>query len=189
MPEAPQDLQGRAISLVAEFATPEEAALVAQRLRNFGFSDLDAYGPFPSEKLAEAIGFHEHRMAPAVLAGGVAGGLSGFALQYYTTVIAYPHNIGGRPYFSWPSYIPITFECTVLLATLTGIVALLVFNRLPRLAHPIFSAANFDRATTDHFFLSVNARAPDFDFARARDVLEMGEPPLSISLLRQKGKS
>jgi hypothetical protein len=177
------------MGLVAEFETPEDAALVARRLRNFGFHDIDAYGPFPSEELAEAIGFHEHRMAPAVLAGGILGGMSGFGLQYYTTVIAYPHNVGGRPHFSWPAYIPITFECTVLFATLTGIVALLVLNRLPRLAHPIFSAANFERATTDRFFLSVNSGAPNFSFVKAREILEMGEPPLSISLLGKERDS
>lgn len=181
--------EDRGIGLIAEFATPEEAAVVARRLHAFGFADLDAYGPFPSGELAEAIGFHEQRIAPCVLTGGIVGGLSGFALQYYATVYDYPHNIGGRPVFSWPSFIPVTFECTILFAALTGIVSLLFLNRLPRLSHPVFHAKNFERATTDHFFVSINAGAPAFSFAKAREVLEMGEPPLSISVLKKEDES
>lgn len=189
MPEIARNETDRRIGLLAEFATPEDAIPVALRLRAFGFEDLDAYGPFPSEELADAIGFHEHLVAPWVLAGGIAGGLSGYALQYYATVMDYPHNIGGRPAYSWPSFIPITFECTILFACLTGVVTLLILNRLPRLAHPVFSAAPFKRATTDRFFISVNAGRPDFSFEKAREVLVMGEPPLSISVLHQEDES
>lgn len=176
----------REIGLIGEFPSPEEAVVAVLRLRAHGFTDLDAYGPFPSEELSDALGFHEHLVAPCVLSGGILGGVGGFGLQYYTTVIAYPHNIGGRPAFSWPSYIPITFECTVLLACLTGIGALLILNRLPRLSHPVFSARNFDRASTDRFFVSVHAGASDFSFAAARHALEMASPPLSISILREE---
>lgn len=168
--------------VVAEFATPEAAAHAARHVREHGFVDLEAYGPFASEELAEAIGFREHVVAPCVLAGGVLGGLSGFGLQYYATVVDYPHNIGGRPVFSWPSFIPVTFECTVLFAALTGILTLLILNRLPRLAHPIFSALHFERATTDRFFLCLVAAAPEFSFERARTVLEACAP-LSISVV------
>jgi hypothetical protein len=174
--------------VAAEFATPEEAASAARHARAQGFADLEAYGPFPSEELADAIGFREHLVAPWVLTGGVIGGLAGFALQYYATVIDYPHNIGGRPMFSWPSFIPIIFECTVLFACLTGLVTLLILNRLPRLAHPIFSAAHFERATTDHFSLCLNAGASDFSFEQARKTLESCSP-LSISILVQGDKT
>ena len=173
------------IGLMAEFSSPEQAAAAALRLRAHGFANLEAYGPFPSEELSDAIGFHEHRMAPCVLGGGIVGGVSGFSLQYYTTVIAYPHNIGGRPHFSWPSYIPITFECVVLFACLTGIVSFLFLNRLPRLAHPVFSIANFERASTDRFFVAVHAGAAEFSYGKAREVLTMIDPPLAISVLKE----
>jgi hypothetical protein len=175
----------RLYGVMAEFETPEEATRAANAAREKGFAHLDAFGPFESEELTEAIGFHEHTMAKCVLGGGIAGGLGGFALQYWATVLDYPHNIGGRPVFSWPAFIPIIFECTVLVATLTGIVSLLILNRLPRLSHPAFAAKNFDRATTDHFFLCLRADAADFDAEAARSVLS-AFAPLSISVLNRE---
>jgi hypothetical protein len=195
LPETPTGLDvtsgpaGQPLGLIAEFATPEDAVECAQRLRSHGFTDLDAYGPFPSPELAEAIGFHEHRIAPCVLAGGTVGVIAGFGLQYYATVTDYPHNIGGRPVFSWPAFIPVTFETAVLFAAITGLVSLLVLNRLPRLSHPVFAAKNFRRATTDHFFVAVSAAAPGFSFDEARRVLNLGDAPLSISVLRQENQS
>jgi hypothetical protein len=182
MSKPSSDKIARESGVVAEFATPEEAARAARFVRDQGFRNLEAYGPFPSEELAEAIDFHEHRVAPCVLAGGIVGGLSGFALQYYATVTDYPHNVGGRPLFSWPSFIPVTFECTVLFACVTGLVTLLILNRLPRLAHPIFSAAHFERATTDRFFLCITAAGFDFSFDRATKALESCSP-VSISIV------
>jgi hypothetical protein len=182
MSNAPQRPAERGLGLVAEFATPDRAAEAARSLRAHRFHELEAYGPFPSAELAEAIGFTERRVAPCVLGGGIVGGLFGFLGQYYVTTVDYPHNIGGRPDFSWPAFLPTTFECTVLCATITGIVSLLVLNRLPRLSHPVFSALHFERATTDRFFLYVKAGAPDFSFAEARELLEKAAP-LSVSLL------
>src|ERR1700761_5263179 len=147
---------------MAEFPTPELAAQAAWAARREGFSRLDAYGPFSSPELSEAIGFQERKMAPCVLAGGIAGGLGGYALQYYVSVIDYPHNIGGRPLNSWPSFIPATFENTVLGAAIVGVISLLVLNRLPRLSHPAFSASHFERATSDHFFLCLRAQDSSF---------------------------
>ena len=170
--------------LVAEFAAPEDAARAARRLRAVGFTGLEAYGPFPSDELAEAIGFREHKIAPCVLAGGVTGAVAGFALQYWATVIDYPHNIGGRPVFSWPAFIPITFETTVLFAAVTGIVSLLVLNGLPRLAHPIFSTAHFERASTDHFFVAVKPASAELTLEKARAVFAEGTPPLGLSEVR-----
>lgn len=173
--------------VMAEFETPEEATQAALGAREQGFRRLDAFGPFESPELCEAIDFHEHTMAKCVLGGGIAGGLGGFALQYWATVLDYPHNVGGRPLFSWPSFIPIIFECTVLFATLTGIVSLLVLNRLPRLSHPAFAAQNFERATTDHFFLCVRPEGKDFNVEAARAALEKFAP-LSISILNEEDR-
>lgn len=175
----------RIYGVMGEFATPEEAVRAAKGAKAKGFARLDAFGPFPSDELAEAIDFQENTIAKCVLGGGIAGGLGGFALQYWATVIDYPHNVGGRPLFSWPAFIPVIFECVVLVATLTGIVSLLILNRLPRLSHPAFSAKNFERATTDHFFLCLRADTADFDPAAARDLLATFQP-LSISDLQQE---
>lgn len=171
--------------VMAEFPTPEEAARAARLAREKGFIHLDAYGPFASPELAEAIGFREKKMARCVLGGGIFGGLCGYSLVYYATVLAYPHNIGGRPFNSWPSFIPITFETTVLGACVTGVVSLLILNGLPRLSHPVFTARNFVRATNDHFFLCLLATpvgSGDFSVEEARALLQ-SLSPISISTI------
>ena len=178
----------KAYGVMAEFETPEAAALAARTARDKGFTRLDAFGPFPSEELAEAIGFRETRIARCVLIGGIVGGFSGYGLQYWATVLDYPHNVGGRPLNSWPSFIPIIFEMTVLFATIVGIVSLLVLNRLPRLAHPVFTAPPFVRASVDHFFLCLRRADADFSPEKARDLL-IPFAPLSISVLHEEGPS
>jgi hypothetical protein len=174
--------------VMAEFETPEVAAKAARILREKGYPQLDAFGPFPSEELAEAIGFRETKVARCVLIGGIVGGICGFGLQYWASVLDYPHNIGGRPFNSWPSFIPITFEATVLFATIVGIISLLVLNRLPRLAHPVFAAPPFVRASVDHFFLCIRANGPDFAPEKAHELLTSFSP-LSISVLREEDSS
>jgi hypothetical protein len=174
--------------VMAEFLTPEDAAKAARVAREKGFPRLDAYGPFASPELAEAIGFREKKMARCVLGGGIFGGISGYALVYYATVVDYPHNIGGRPFNSWPSFIPIAFETTVLGACVMGIISLLVLNGLPRLSHPAFSAPNFVHATNDHFFLCLLATNHDFSEEKAREVLQVFAP-LSISTLSEERPS
>lgn len=173
---------GKIHGVMAEFSTPEEAAKAALVARDKGFTHLDAYGPFASPELAQAIGFREKKMARCVLGGGIIGGLGGYAFVYYATVLAYPHNIGGRPFNSWPSFIPIAFETTVLGACVTGIISLFILSGLPRLSHPVFSAKNFVRATNDHFFLCLLAGEEDFSPDKARDLLQ-SQLPLSISTL------
>jgi hypothetical protein len=173
--------------VLAEFATPEAAVTAAKALRAAGFTALDAYGPFPSPELAEAIGFRETKMAKCVLGGGVVGGLAGYALVYWATVLDYPHNVGGRPFNSWPSFIPILFETTVLAACATGIVSLLVICGLPRLAHPVFTAPSFRRVTTDHFFVTVRATSADFSPSAVGDVLGRLDP-LSVTTLEEQNR-
>lgn len=154
---------------MAEFDTPEELLDACERAYSEGYRRMDAYAPMPVEGLAEAIGFKRNKVALAVLIGGICGVIGGYSLLYWITVIAYPHNVGGRPLHSWPSYIPITFECMILLASLTALVSMLAMNGLPKPYHPVFNVPAFDRASIDRFFLCIESSDPKF---RTEDTLE-----------------
>ena len=147
---------------MAEFDSPEDLIEAAERAYAQGYRRMDAYAPMPVEGLAEAIGFKKNYVALAVLIGGICGVLGGYTLLYWITVIAYPHNVGGRPVHSWPSYIPITFECMILLAALTALVSMLVMNGLPQPYHPVFNIPEFARASRDGFFLCIESSDPLF---------------------------
>ncbi len=154
---------------MAQFDTPEELLDAAERAYAEGYRQMDAYTPMPVEGLAEAIGFKKNYVALAVLIGGICGALGGYSLLYWITVIAYAHNVGGRPLHSWPSYIPITFECMILASALTALFAMLFMNGLPHPYHPVFNVPAFDRASKDKFFLCIESSDPNF---RADDVLQ-----------------
>jgi hypothetical protein len=163
--------------LMAEFEHPEQLVKAAQRTYDAGYRKIDAYSPMPVEGLAEAIGFHRSAVSPLVLGGGLTGCIGGFGLMYWITTIAYAHNVGGRPMNSWPSYIPITFECTVLLAALTAVVGMLALNGLPMPYHPVFNWQEFvDRGSRDRFFLCIEAGDPIFDLAKTKAFLEDLKP-------------
>ena len=147
---------------MAEFDTPEELIQAAERAYAEGYRKMDAYAPMPVEGLAEAIGYKKNWVAFWVLIGGICGVVGGYGLLYWITVIAYPHNVGGRPLHSWPEYIPITFECMILLASLTALVSMLAMNGLPKPYHPVFNVAEFARASTDKFFLCIESSDPKF---------------------------
>jgi hypothetical protein len=151
--------------LMAEFDTPDELVLAAKRSYAEGYRKMDTYSPFPIEEASEAIGFHKDRVATIVLIGGILGGLSGYLLQYWINVINYPLNIGGRPYHSWPSFIIVTFEMTILFAGISGVVGMLALNGLPMPYHPVFNVPRFKEATKDKFFLCIEAADPKFDRA------------------------
>ena len=149
--------------LLAEFDDPDTLIAAAHRTREAGYKRLDAYSPFPVHGLAEAIGFDDWRIPWFVFLGGITGCLLGFGGLYYSSVVDYPWNVGGRPLNSWPSFIPITFECTVLFAGLTAFVTQFLLNGLPKLHTSIFNGKNFSRASQDRFFLSVEVGDPRFD--------------------------
>ncbi len=154
---------------MAEFDTPEDLVEACERAYAAGFRRMDAYAPMPVTGLAEAIGFKTNKVALSVLIAGIVGACGGFGLLEWITVIAYPHNVGGRPLNSWPAYIPITFECMVLIAGCTALVAMLAMNGLPKPYHPVFNVPAFERASIDKFFLCIESSDPKF---RSEDTLE-----------------
>jgi len=167
--------------LMARFEDPEQLLEAANRAYGAGYREMDAYSPMPIEGLAEAIGFTRNFVAPAVLAGGLMGCIGGFSLLYWISMIAYPHNVGGRPFNSWPMYIPITFECTVLLAALTAVVGMLAMNKLPMPYHPVFNVQSFaERGSIDRFFLCIEATDPKFDVEKTKEFL-MGLNPEEVA--------
>jgi hypothetical protein len=158
--------------LMAEFDSPEALLEAGRRAFAEGFRRMDAYSPFPVDGLAEAIGFHRTRVPLIVLIGGIIGCLGGFYLQYWVAVIDYPINIGGRPLNSWPSFIPVTFELTILLAALAAFFSVLALNRLPMPYHPVFNVERFELASRNRFFLCIEAADTNFELERTRRFLD-----------------
>ena len=148
--------------VMGEFATPEELIHATKKVREAGYRRLDAYAPFPVEGLSEALGIKRNMVPVLTLLGGLTGGVGGFLFQYWVAAIAYPLNIGGRPLNSWPAFVPVTFELTVLGAALSAVFGMLALNGLPQPHHPVFNVERFSHATTDRFFLCIEARDPKF---------------------------
>jgi hypothetical protein len=161
---------------MAEFDTPDNLVAAARRAREEGYRKMDAYTPFPVEELSEALALGHSWMAPIVLVGGLLGAALGYFMQYYIAVINYPINIGGRPLHSWPAFIPVTFETTVLLAGLFAVLGMLALNGLPMPYHPVFNVPGFTLASHDRFFLCIEARDPKFDREGTRRFMESLSP-------------
>ena len=162
--------------VMAEFSDPNELVAATRQAYEAGYRHFDAYTPFPIEELAEAMGVHSTRLPLLVLIGGIAGAVSGYALQFWTATINYPINVGGRPLHSWPAFIPITFETTVLVAALTAVLGLLALNGLPMPYHPVFNVPRFALASRDRFFLCIEATDPMFDLDGTTRFLQRMQP-------------
>jgi Protein of unknown function (DUF3341) len=166
--------------LLAEFDTPDALVHATEKARLAGYRQMDAYSPIPIEELNEALGLRRTRLPKLVFIGGVLGGLGGYGLEYFSAALAYPVNVGGRPFHSWPQFIPVTFETTVLGAALTCFVGMWALNRLPMPYHPVFNVPAFARASTDRFFLCIEAGDERFDAVATRRFLE-GLHPVGVS--------
>jgi len=156
---------------MAEFENSDELLIAAQRAREAGYRRMDAFSPFPVEGLADAVGFRFTRVPLICLIGGLIGCSGGFFLQYWPNVFGYPLNIGGKPYNSWPNFIPITFELTILCAGLATVFGMLALNGLPTPYHPVFNVPHFELATRNRFFLCIKARDPKFDLQKTKEFL------------------
>jgi Alternative complex III, ActD subunit len=162
--------------LMAEFDNPSDLVAAARRTYEEGYRKINGYSPFPIEELSEAIGFTRTSLPLIVLIGGIIGGLGGYLMQYYLEAIEYPINVGGRPFHSWPSFIPITFETTVLCASLAAVFGMLALNKLPQPYHPVFNVPSFALATNDKFFLAIEAKDPKFSYEETKRFLQTLEP-------------
>jgi hypothetical protein len=162
--------------LIAEFAAEADVVAAARAARQAGYSRMDAYSPYPVDALTEALGLPRSKVPLIVLIGGILGGLGGFMLQYWSSVIRYPMNIGGRPFNSWPAFIVVTFESTILLAAIFGVVGMILLNRLPQPYHPVFNWERFAHASRDRFFLCIEAEDPRYDRRATEDFLRSLNP-------------
>jgi hypothetical protein len=163
-------------ALMAEYESAEALVAAAQAAHAAGYRNAEAYAPFAIEGLAEALGFRRSRIPAFTLAGGLVGGAGGYFMQWYAAAVSYPEEIGARPLHSWPMFIPVTFEMTILFAAFTAFFAVLAGNRLPRLAHPIFDAPDFDLASRNRFFLCLRCDDPAFDGNGAAALLDSTQP-------------
>lgn len=149
--------------VAAEFSTTDAILAAAEKIRDAGYTHTDGFTPIPVHGLTDALGIRRSRIAGIVLAGGTLGCCAGMALQYWVSVIAYPHIVSGKPLFSWPNFVPVIFECTILGAALSAVIGMLALNKLPQPHHPVFSATDFHRASTDKYFLCIQSSDPKFD--------------------------
>ena len=166
----------RIYGLMAEFDSPTALVEAARLTHQAGYNKMDAYSPFPIEGLAEEIGFHHDEVPLVVLIGGIVGGLTGYLMQYWMSAVDYPLNIGGKPPHSWPAFIVITFEMTILFAVISAVFGMLALNGLPMPYHPVFNVPRFSSASKDRFFLIVFSSDPKYSAASTRDFLQSLQP-------------
>jgi ActD protein len=161
----------RIYGLMAEFEDATALVAATERAHEAGYKRMDAYSPFPIEELHHAMGSPRSKLPLIVLIGGIVGCLGGFFLQYWASTMAYPVNIGGRPLNSWPAFIPVTFECTILVAALSAVLGMLGLNGLPMPYHPVFNVERFALASRSRFFLVIESRDKSFRLEDTREFL------------------
>src|ERR1700693_4923201 len=168
--------RAKVYGIMAEFDSVHSLLAAANRTREAGYKRIDAYSPFPVEGLAEAVGFHHDEVPLVVLIGGIIGGLTGYLMQYWISVVSYPINVGGKPYHSWPAFIVVVFEMTILFSVIFAVLGMLALNGLPMPYHPVFNVPRFAFATKDRFFLIVFATDPKYSPSTTRTFLESLQP-------------
>ena len=162
--------------LMAEFDNPTDLVHAAKAAYDAGYRKLDTYTPYPLEEAAEAVGAHHNHVPLITLIGAMLGMIGGYVLQYWVSAVNYPLNVGGKPFHSWPAFIPVTFECAVLGASLASVFGMLALNGLPQPYHPVFNVPGFARASRDKFFLCIEAQDPKFRLMETRKFLEGFHP-------------
>lgn len=170
------DTQPKLYGVMAQFDNPSQLVAAARSAYEDGYRQINGYSPFPIEELDEAIGFKRTTLPYIVFAGGVLGALGGFFMQYWMEVVDYPLIVGGKPFNSWPAFIPITFECTILGAAFAAVFGMLALNKLPQPYHPVFNAPSFALATRDSFFLVIEAKDLKFNHDEAVQFLKNLDP-------------
>ena len=163
---------GQTYGLLAEFKTPAEIYEAAAQVKEKGYRHFDCHTPFPVHGMEKAMGLGDSHVGWIVLFSGMTGGALGLLLQWWTSAVDYPLIIGGKPFFSYQAFVPVTFELTILLSAFGAVFGMLALNRLPRLYHPVFKVPEFRRASDDRFFISIEARDPRFDLEETRQFLE-----------------
>lgn len=158
--------------LLAEFDTPTQLVAAAEKVRDAGYKRTDAFSPFPIHEIDEALGIKRSILPFMVLGGGIVGLASGIALQWFVHVYDYPIIVGGRPYFSLPSFIPPSYELTILLAAFTAVFGMILLNGLPQPYHPVFNVPRFALASREKFFLLIETKDPQFDYEQTRSFLQ-----------------
>ena len=176
----PHKVKPETYGVMAAFDDAKALVAATRAAREAGYTQIEAYSPFPIEGLHDAVGFHSTKLPLIVLTGGIIGGLSGFAMQYFAQVIHYPLNIGGKPLNSWPAWIPITFEMTILFATFAAVFGMIALNGLPQPYHPVFNVERFSAASRDQFFLVIESEDPKFGREESRRFLQ-SLSPLEVS--------
>ena len=163
-------------ALMAEFHSSMELIQAIRESRQAGYKDLEAYTPYPIEEVWEELGHHRSWLPLIVLVGGIVGCLAGYLLQYWTSVVNYPINVGGRPLHSWVAFIPVTFETTVLFAAGAAVLGMFALNKLPMPYHPVFNVERFALASRDRYFLAIGAWDPKFDLDQTEKFLQSLDP-------------
>ena len=175
----------RIYGLLAEFAGPDELIAAAEAVREAGYKRTDAFSPFPVHHLAEALGLRKTRVAMLVLIGGICGALLGFTMQWYSSTHMYEFNIGGKPLNSWPAFVPITFELTILCAAFSAVLGMFALNGLPQPYHPLFNVKSFaEHASRDRFYIAIESTDPRFNLDETRLFLESLHPKEVIEVPR-----